>query len=124
MIFHKCIITSDQHIFMMWHNKRKQWEFPGGKHDEGETMKECIVREIKEEIGFTCQPQKVGPVNIVDHDDKWVCAIWHVEAPQIDFKCLEPNKHSNPTWFHVNDIPELSEGTKQQLKTIIGQKNV
>ena len=24
------------------------WEFPGGKQEQGETIKECIIREIKD----------------------------------------------------------------------------
>ncbi|MCF7847929.1 MAG: A/G-specific adenine glycosylase [Kiritimatiellales bacterium] len=31
------------------------WEFPGGKQEPGETIQECIVREIKEELGVNIQ---------------------------------------------------------------------
>ncbi len=37
------------------------WEFPGGKKEKGETLKECLKREIREETGIEVQIKNALP---------------------------------------------------------------
>lgn len=41
------------------------WEFPGGKQERGETLEQCVIREIREEMAIDVRVQ--GPFLTVQH---------------------------------------------------------
>lgn len=46
------------------------WEFPGGKREEGETLEECIIREIQEELGIGIKVMSVFAKTVYYYAEK------------------------------------------------------
>ena len=42
------------------------WEFPGGKREAGESLEQCLTRELAEEIGIEVRP--LAALDVIEHD--------------------------------------------------------
>jgi mutator protein MutT len=42
------------------------WEFPGGKCEAGETLEQCVIRELREEVNIDARP--ITPLPPIEHD--------------------------------------------------------
>jgi NADH pyrophosphatase NudC (nudix superfamily) len=46
-----CFIVDAEERFLLFSRDRRSWRVMGGQLEEGETVGECIAREIREELG-------------------------------------------------------------------------
>lgn len=87
------------------------WDIPGGHVENGETPDECIVREMKEEIGVDIGVP--GLYNVYDFDDR----IEYVYAMQCQYQIesLSLTEGQALRWFSEKEIveTELAYGFNQ-----------
>ncbi|MBB4036867.1 8-oxo-dGTP pyrophosphatase MutT (NUDIX family) [Dysgonomonas hofstadii] len=53
------VVTKNNQLLLAYSNNKNAWYLPGGKVDKGETPKEALIREIREELNIDLQPDKI-----------------------------------------------------------------
>ena len=105
------------------------WEFPGGKIEEGETLEECLVRELQEELAIEVQVNALFVV--VKH------AFTHFKITLHTFECTylgamppytEPQAIEAQAWAWVRE-DELSnysfgKADRQVIKALRQRKDM
>jgi 8-oxo-dGTP diphosphatase len=77
---------------------------PGGKVEEGETPRECVVREVEEEIGVTPRdPEKVGEFEFVFGEASEMFV--HVFRAEEFDGTPEESPEADPEWFDYDSLP-------------------
>lgn len=53
------VVTKNNQLLLAYSKNKNAWYLPGGKVDKGETPKEALIREIREELNIDLQPDKI-----------------------------------------------------------------
>ena len=105
-----CIIVKNNKLLLVQQNRPKEvdgkWSIPGGKVDEGETFKEAVIREIKEETGLDVisleylNIKQAKPHHTIKH-------IFKVETKgEVSFP---EDELMNAKWFSLDEIKKMKD---------------
>jgi len=81
------------------------WEFPGGKVEKDENLKEAIEREVQEELGCTVKFSNVFNDNTHEYDNILVNLIT-IKCKIISYKPTA-NEHSKLIWLNRENLLSL-----------------
>lgn len=82
------------------------WEFPGGKIESGETLKEAIEREIKEELHCDVEFIDIFNDNTFEYD-KFIVNLITIKC-HITARTPTANEHSKLIWLHRENLLSLN----------------
>lgn len=81
------------------------WTSPGGRSEKGETLRQTLERECKEEIGITDLKIEKFIKQIPGAKEGDVVLVYRCTTNQ-EPKLMEPEKFSEWKWFAKNEVPE------------------
>lgn len=88
------------------------YSFPAGHVDAGENFTQCVVREVKEEIGIDVKPQDLKVVHAMHRDSgegeigNRIDVFFTAEKWEGEPKIMEPDKCDDLSWFDLDNLPD------------------
>jgi 8-oxo-dGTP diphosphatase len=101
------------------------WGLPGGKVERGETLREAVERECREEIHFWTQDVKLFPLEQFTSDDRRFCYHTFFTMVPYEFKPVLNDEHIGYAWVSNNTYPKpLHRGLFNTLNYDVIQQKI
>lgn len=89
-----------------------KYSIPAGHVEEEETFTQCIIREAKEEIGVTVQPEDLKVVHVMQRigkeveDKERLDIFFTADKWDNEVENKEPEKCDDLSWFDIDNPPD------------------
>lgn len=99
------------------------WSVPAGRLNSGETIKQAMIREAKEEVGANIDSKDLSKILVMHHKDDRGERLYffsHCSNWKGELKNMEIDKCEKIEWFNINNLPDK---IIEHIKCVIGDPN-
>jgi 8-oxo-dGTP pyrophosphatase MutT (NUDIX family) len=101
-------------------NERDEWELPGGKLELSESPKECLAREIAEELQLAVEPETIlDSWTYTMASDVHVLIVTYGCSESSQAEAVLSDEHTELRWFPLAEVDGLRmpDGYKKSIRS-------
>ncbi|AYJ88666.1 8-oxo-dGTP diphosphatase [Bacillus safensis] len=106
-----CVLHHEDQVLLLQKPRRGWWVAPGGKMESGESVKDSVVREYREETGiYILNPQLKGVFTFIIKEGDQIVQEWMMftfMADSFTGKNVTESEEGILKWHDVKDVPDL-----------------
>ena len=122
------MVCKDDHILLAMKNKGlgiNKWNGFGGKVEEGESIEQAALRELKEEVAIDATKLiKMGVLEFSYQNNSKILETHVFRIDEFEGEIVESDEIQKPQWFHFDTIPysQMWPDNKLWLPLLIERK--
>lgn len=106
-----CVLVQDNKILLLQKPRRGWWVAPGGKMEQGESIKDTVIREYREETGIYLKNPKIkGIFTFIIKDGNEIVSEWMMFtffATEFTGENVAESEEGKLKWHSLDEVSDL-----------------